>query len=120
MALKMKDKAKAKNKFDDSYLATISFLQATGLVIYCLLIGSLLWRGNEFFGPMNSFLGPMLFLIVFVVSVLVCALLAFGYPVVLFWDRKKTKESVKLVAYTTTWLLLYVLLFLLFLIWPVL
>ena len=120
MALKIKRKTSSKKPHTDAYLATISFVQATGLVVYCLLVGLFIWRGEYMFGPMNTFFGPMLLLVVLVVSVLVCALLAFGYPVVLFWDRKESKESVKLVALTTIWLLLYVLLFILFMIWPIL
>ena len=120
MTLKMKRKKPVKKPNTDVYLATVAFLQATGLVVYCLLIGLLIWRGEYVFGPMNNFFGPMLFLVVFVVSVLICALLAFGYAIVLFWDKKESKKSVKLVALTTVWLLFYVLLFILFMAWPLL
>ena len=118
MALKIKRKKSTKKSHTDVYLATAAFIQATGLVVYCLLIGLLIWRGEYLFGPMNNFFGPMLFLVVFVASVLICALLAFGYAIVLFWDKKETRQSVKLVALTTVWLLFYVLLFILFMAWP--
>ncbi len=85
-------------------LTFIGFLQAFGITLYCALIGFLLWAGGEIFGPMKSFLGPFLVLALLVASVLICALLAFGYPAIMFWDKKDTTGAVKLVSYTAGWL----------------
>ncbi len=67
-----------------------------------------MWTGSEVFGPVKSFLGPLLVLALLVASVLICALLAFGYPVILFWDKKDTKGAIKLVTYTAGWLAFFV------------
>lgn len=87
----------------------LGFLQALGIFLYCSLVGLLLWLGNSIFGPVQTFLGPLLFLSLLVASVLVCALLAFDYPIILFWDHKDTKNAVRLVSYTAGWLVLFVL-----------
>jgi len=68
------------------------------------------------FGPPFTFLGPTLFLVLFVASALISALLILGYPFILFWEEKKTIEALKLVGYTITWLAFYILLILLILI----
>ncbi len=91
-------------------LAGISFLQALGLVIYCALVGVFLWKGECLFGPARNFLAPALILIIFVTSALICALVVLGYPIILFWEKKQATEALKLVAYTTAWLALFVLL----------
>ena len=94
-------------------LLAIGLLQALGLSFYCGLVGLIFWQGENWFGKMNNFLGPLLILPLLVVSVLVCGLLAFGYPVYLFWEKKKTKKSLRLVAYTSGWLGFFVFLFIL-------
>lgn len=91
-------------------LSFIGFLQAFGITLYCALIGLLLWAGGEIFGPVKTFLGPFLVLSLLVASVLICALLAFGYPVIMFWDKKNTTGAVKLVTYTTSWLAFFIIL----------
>ncbi len=96
-------------------LVRISLLQAFGLITYCGLVGVLFWGGNEWFGKMSSYWAPVMFLSLFVVSVLICALITFAYPVYLFWDEKKTKDALTLVAYTAGWLASFVLLLLIIL-----
>ncbi|MFC1722456.1 hypothetical protein ACFL0C_02290 [Patescibacteria group bacterium] len=101
------------NNFSASF---IGFLQAFGIFIYCSLIGFLLWTGNAFLGPANEFIGPALVLAVLVTSVLICALLAFGYPILLLWEKKETKEAISLVFYTASWLAFFILFVLIILI----
>ena len=88
-------------------LGFISFLQALGLIIYVSLIGLLIWKGNTIFGPVNTFLGPTLFLLVFVLSAVVCGLLFGYYPFILWWEQKETKKAIKVVFYTTGWLVFF-------------
>lgn len=64
-------------------LPLVAFFQASGLVIYCSLVGLLFWRGNKWFGAPHTFLGPSFFLVLFVVSALISALLVLGYPIIL-------------------------------------
>lgn len=88
------------------------FLQATSVVIYCLLVGLFFWNANALFGQMNVFLGPVTMLILFSVSVLVCGLSVFYLPYRMFFEKKR-KEAIDLVLFTTGFLFLYLLAFLL-------
>ena len=97
-----------KKMFKKSSLSFIGFLQASGIFMYCLLVGLLLWKGNDLFGNINNLLGPLMVLSLLVVSVLICALLAFGKAAILFWDNKDTEGAVRLVAFTAAWLALFV------------
>ena len=99
-----------KKKFSLPFLA---FWQALGLVIYCGLVGLLFWRGETWFGPMLSFLGPVLFLVLFVVSALISALIVLGHPFILFWEKKQTIKALKLVVYTIAWLIFFIFLIIL-------
>lgn len=89
------------------------FVQALGVTIYCSLIGLLMSNGNKLFGNSPNFFGPVAFLLLFSFSALVCALIVFYKPYTLFFEGNK-KEAVNLVVYTSAWLLLFLLLFLLF------
>src|SRR3990167_9138382 len=88
-------------------LEFVSFLQALGLTIYVSLVGLLMWQGDTIFGRMTSFLGPTLFLLLFIFSAVVCALL-FGYsPFVLWCEEKETKKAIRVVFYTAGWLVFF-------------
>jgi len=93
-----------KEKFS---LGFIAFLQALGLVVYCSLVGLLMWQGEKWFGPPFFFLGPVLFLVLFIASAMISALLILGYPFILFWEKKQTLEALKLVIYTIAWLIFF-------------
>lgn len=113
------DRPWSRNRYPKPWMKRLSlefvgFLQAFALVVYCSLVGVLFWRGNELFGPSFTFLGPAVFLIIFVASAVISALLYLGYPFILFWEKKQTKNALKLVVYTTGWLLLFLVLFFLF------
>jgi len=86
----------------------IGFIQALGLSIYCALVGVIFWKGNTWFGKANNLIGSFTMLSLFVVSALICALIALGYPFIIFWDKKNTKQALKLVIYTACWLVLFV------------
>lgn len=86
----------------------VAFLQAVGLTMYCSLIGVLLFNSNRWFGKMNNMLGPVLFLAIFVVSAMICALITLGYPFLVFWDQKNTKKALKIVGFTAGWLVLFI------------
>jgi hypothetical protein len=88
------------------------FLQALGVTAYCGLVGMIFWRGNEIFGKDPNYAGPVAFLILFIVSALICASIVFYQPYKLFFENKK-KEAIDLVIATTLWLFLFFILFLL-------
>ncbi len=89
-------------------LPFVGFLQAAGLTVYCLLVGVLFWQGNSLFGPPFSFVGPAMFLVLFVASALISALLTLGYPGVLFFKEKETVKALKLIFYTASWLVVFI------------
>ncbi len=95
-------------KINKKSLCFVGFLQATTVFLYCALIGTFLWKGEAIFQPVPNYAAPIFVLVLLVVSVLICGLLTFGYPIYLFWDKKETKEALELVAFTALWLALLV------------
>lgn len=95
------------NEHNKISLVKIAFWQAAGLIGYCGLVALLFVYGNEWFGPM-SWWGPLLFLVLLVMSVLVSALVTLGYTVYLIWDKKQVREGLTLVTYTAWWLMVFV------------
>ena len=76
----------------------------------------LTWKGNNLFNNAPNFLGQILALVLFVTSALVSGLLVLGYPFYLFWHKKQIQKALKLVGYTTIWLIGFILLTILLLI----
>lgn len=93
-------------------LVKFSLFQALGLVAYCSLVGIIFWKGNDWFGSVSYF-GPVFVLLLLSVSVLICGLIVFAFPIFLFWEKKETQKALKLVALTAAWSLLFILLFIL-------
>lgn len=89
-------------------LGFIAFLQASGLTLYTILIGLFFWKGARIFGPMNNFLGPTLFLLIFMVSAIICALIFGYYPFNLWWEQKETRKAIRLILLTILWLIFFV------------
>lgn len=85
--------------------------QAGGVVIYCSLVGLIFWKGNEIFGKMANYAGPVTFLLLFIVSALICAAIVFYQPYQLFFAGKK-KEALDLVLFTTGFLFFFFIVFL--------
>lgn len=85
----------------------IGFLQAAGVVAYISLVATIMNNGSQVFGALdNSFFGPVVFLTLFAVSILICGFITLGYPVRLFWIEKKPAEAIKIVWYMTAFLAL--------------
>lgn len=87
------------------------FLQALGVGIYILLIGLFISNANAVFPKIGNFFGPVLFLLLFSTSALICGLLVFYKPYRLFFDGKK-KEAVEVVVSTAAWLFGFLLIYL--------
>ncbi len=75
-----------------------------GTTAYVSLVAVIFWKGNQWFGEMNPYLGPVLVLTLLVVSAIICALIVFAKPFLL-WQAKKPKKALKLVTYTAGWLI---------------
>ena len=78
--------------------------QAMGIVGYCAFVGVVMWKGQELFGPDDNYLGPVVFLMLFSTSALVCGLLVFYQPYLLFFKGKR-EEAASLVLSTAIWLM---------------
>lgn len=77
----------------------IGLLQATGVAMYCSLVGTIMQNGSKLFGQKDNFMTPVFVLTMLSVSVLICGLLVFKKPYELFFDGKK-KEALNVVVYT--------------------
>jgi len=87
-------------------------IQALEVTLYCLAVGLFIWQGDKIFQRVNYFLAPVLFLILFSVSALICGLLVFYRPYKLFFEDKR-KEAADTVLATTAWLFFFMLVILL-------
>lgn len=101
-------------KLKNLSLPFLAFLQATGLLVYIGLVSQIFIHGNKIFGPQFNFLGPVAFLLLFVISAIISGLLVLAKPAYLFWE-KRYKEAFTLIGWTLSWLVLYLALALLFL-----
>ena len=88
-------------------LVKISFLQALGLVAYCSLVGLVLAYGNQWFGKIPQYFAPLLSLLLFSTSALICALITLSYPIILFLKNKQPVKALKLIFYTVLWLVFF-------------
>ena len=88
-------------------LPFLAFLQATGLVVYISLVSQFFMHGEKWFGRMDHLFGPILMLLIFVLSATISALLVLGRSGYLFWG-KKYKESFTLLSWTIGWGIFYI------------
>jgi hypothetical protein len=87
------------------------FFQALGVAVYCLLIGLFMGNANQIIGNLSLPLGPVLVLLLFSTSALICGAIVFYYPYKLF-VAKKTKEAMEVVISTAAWLFIFLIIFL--------
>ncbi|HTW96676.1 MAG TPA: hypothetical protein VMD74_03425, partial [Candidatus Methylomirabilis sp.] len=59
--------------------------------------------GGKIFGEMKDLLGPITFLLLFVLSAAITGSLALGRPILLFLENRKV-EAIKMFLYTIGWL----------------
>ena len=96
-------------------LDKLGFLQALGVAAYCLLIGLIFWQGNNIFPKVSPYFGPVVFLLLFSTSAMICGLLVFYKPYLLFFAGKK-KEAISVVVSTAISLFVFLILFFLLMI----
>ncbi|MFC1622054.1 hypothetical protein ACFL13_01580 [Patescibacteria group bacterium] len=97
MKLKKSKKCKCSLEF-------IAAMQAFGVLTYCGLVALVMWKSTEWFGRLDSYIGPLFVLVLFISSALITGLMVFGRAFILFWEENKKREALKLVAYTGAWL----------------
>jgi len=91
-------------------LSVIGLTQALGVTAYCGLIGLIFWKGEEWFGRMPNYLGPVLMLTLLSTSALICALITLAYPAFLIWKKNQPVKALKLIGFTAVWMVLFVVL----------
>lgn len=94
----------------------IGFFQALGLVGYCSLVAFFMFNANKWFGKGPNYFGPLLFLMLFTTSAFISALIVGAYPFILYFNKKQTKQAIKLAFYTAGWLLLLVISLIIFIV----
>ncbi len=85
----------------------VAFLQALGVLTYITLIATVFWQGQNWFGRMPNFFGPLLMLTLLSTSAMICGLLVFAYPVKLYLKTKKYEKPIKIVLMTAVWLAVF-------------
>ena len=80
-----------------------SLAAALGTAIYVALVVQVMTNAEKVFGNMKPFLGPVAFLLMFVLSAAVTSSLVFGRPVMMYLDGKK-REAIKQLGLTLLWL----------------
>ncbi len=83
----------------DSKLILSGFLQAVGVAAYVTIIATIMQNGEKIFGQMKNFLGPVAFLLLFVLSAAITGTLTLGRAILWYLDGRKT-EAVKLFLFT--------------------
>lgn len=81
--------------------------QALGVLAYCSLIGVFILNAENIVGGVDKTFGPIIFLLLFSTSVLVCATIVFYKPYKFFIEGKK-KEALDTVIATALWLFVFV------------
>ncbi|HTX86823.1 MAG TPA: hypothetical protein VMC41_02010 [Candidatus Nanoarchaeia archaeon] len=89
----------------NSKLALIALLNSLGIVVYVALVVLVIQTAGKTFGTMNDLIGPIAFLLLFVLSAAITGSLALGRPVILFLDNRKV-EAIKMFLCTIGWLFL--------------
>jgi len=78
----------------------IGFLQAVGVIAYCILIAALFnFLGKTMIQP-PGLLGFAVILVILVFSAAITGSIVFGYPAYLFFKEKKIKEPLLILAFT--------------------
>ncbi len=90
------------------------FVPALGIFLYILSTSLFMTNSSRWFGKMdNHVFAPVLFLTLFVVSAMVCGLMMFYKPYLLFME-KKYKDAMDVVFSSTAWLVGFMVMALLF------
>ena len=77
------------------------FIQAILLTSYCFSIGLFFLKIPVLFAE-KTFLGPVVFLILFCTSALICSIIVFAVPFQLFL-KNKGNEALEVIVSTTVW-----------------
>lgn len=85
------------------------FLQATLAVVYIILVALFMNNAERIIGDTKTFVGPVAFLLLFVLSAATVGSLVLGRSILMYIDKQK-KEAVYLFGSTMGWLFGYTIL----------
>lgn len=83
-----------------------SLRNALATSVYVIIVSFIIINGEKIFGAMNNMLGPIAFLLLFVVSAAITGFLVLGQPVMLYVDNKK-QDAIRLFFLTVAWLIVF-------------
>lgn len=92
----------------DSKLVLNGFLQAAGVALYIVVVSWIMNNGQKIFGKMDNVIGPVAFLLLFVLSAAITGGLTLGRSGMLYLGNHKT-EAIKLFVFTVGWLFVFTL-----------
>lgn len=88
-----------------------SLLHAVAVLLYIFAVALILMYGSKVFPKVNeTVLGPIAFLLLFVVSAAVTGSLVLAKPIMLYLEKQK-KDSILFFVSTVIWLALFALIF---------
>ncbi|MFH1769269.1 MAG: hypothetical protein ABH833_01230 [Parcubacteria group bacterium] len=94
---------------NNAKLALHGLLHAVAVFAYVILVSWLMFRGEEIFGAINNFWGPVAFLLLFVVSAAIVGSLIFVKPILMYLKGEKI-DAVRMLVYTIVFLVILVML----------
>lgn len=83
----------------NSKLIFWAVVDSLGVWAYVSLVAFIMFNGEKLFGKINNFTGPMMILLLFVVSAIITAALFLGRPAYLYFNGMK-KEGTQLFFYS--------------------
>jgi hypothetical protein len=86
----------------------IGFLEALGIVIYCVIISGFFLAMEKYWPIPPQFLGITVMLIILVFSAAITGSIVFGYPVLLILKENKIKEGLSILGYFALFLLIMI------------
>lgn len=92
-----------------------SFLHAILAVAYIFGVASLMQNGEKIFGKVPGILGPVAFLLLFVLSAAMMGILILGKPILIYLENQK-RDALMFLFATIGWLFLFLILTFIFLI----
>lgn len=85
-----------------------SLINSLGVLAYVSAVATLMFNGNAIFGKEDKWWMPVLFLMLFVFSALITALLVLGRPIALYLANEK-KAAWQMIFTTAAWILIIIL-----------
>jgi hypothetical protein len=73
-----------------------SFLNSAAVMIYITSVALIMQNAEKLFGKMKDTLGPVAFLLLFVISAAIVSTLVFGWPIYLFSNNEKREAIIRL------------------------